>query len=52
MSLLISALYMLLHIAIILLVAYILLWVIRDWMGIAIDPMVLSSRRSSSRCWS
>ena len=41
MSLLISRLYLLLHVAIILLVAYIVLWVIRDWLGFGIDPMVL-----------
>ena len=41
MGLLVSALYMLLNIAIILLVAYVLLWVIRDWFGVSIDGMVL-----------
>ena len=40
MGLLISFLYLLLHIAIILVIAYIILWVVRDWFGIAIDPMV------------
>jgi predicted Co/Zn/Cd cation transporter (cation efflux family) len=41
MSILISFLNLLLYIAIILLVAYIILWVVRDWFGVAIDPMVL-----------
>lgn len=41
MSLLISFLYLLLHIAIILLIAYAILWVIRDWLGWGIDPMVM-----------
>lgn len=41
MSLLISALVMLLNIAIILLVAYVLLWVVRDWFKVSVDPMVL-----------
>jgi len=40
MGLLISFLYLLLHIAIILIIAYGILWVIRDWLGMAIDPMV------------
>ena len=39
MSLLISFLYLLLNIAIILLVAAIIVWVLR-WLGIGIDPMV------------
>jgi hypothetical protein len=41
MNLLVSALFMLLHIAIILLIAYVLLWVIRDWFGVSLDPMVM-----------
>jgi len=41
MSLLISFLNLLLYIAIILLIAYIILWVVRDWFGIAIDGNVL-----------
>jgi len=41
MSLLISFLYLLLHIAIILAIAYAMLWVVRDWFGVTIDPMVL-----------
>jgi len=41
MSLLISALYMLLNIAIILLVAYVILWVVQSWFGISIDANVL-----------
>ena len=41
MSLLISFLYLLLHVAIILIIAYGILWVVRDWFGVAIDPMVL-----------
>jgi hypothetical protein len=40
MGLLISFLYLLLHIAIILIIAYGLLWVLRDWLGMSIDPMV------------
>ena len=39
MNILVSLLYLLLHIAVILLVAAIIVWVLR-WMGIAIDPMV------------
>ena len=39
MSILISFLYLLLHIAIILFVAACIVWVLR-WIGIAIDPMV------------
>ena len=39
MSLLISFFYLLLHIAIILLVAAMIVWVLR-WAGIPIDPMV------------
>lgn len=41
MGLLVSALVMLLNIAIILLVAYVLLWVIKDWFGVTVDAMVL-----------
>lgn len=39
MSLLISFLYLLLHIAVILLVAALIVWVLK-WLGIGIDPMV------------
>ena len=39
MSLLISFLYLLLHIAIIVLIAALIVWVLR-WAGIPIDPMV------------
>ena len=41
MSILISFLNLLLYIAIILLVAYIILWVVQGWFGIAIDANVL-----------
>lgn len=41
MSLLLSALYMLLNVAIILLIAYVILWVVRDWFGVSIDGTVL-----------
>jgi len=41
MELLISFLYLLLHLAIILLVAYGLLWVVRDWLHFTIDGNVL-----------
>ncbi len=41
MNLVISFLYLLLNIAIILLIAYALLWVIRDWFSIAVDGNVL-----------
>ena len=41
MSLLISFLYLLLHIAIILCIAYIILWVLQSWFGIAIEANVL-----------
>jgi hypothetical protein len=41
MGILISGLELLLYIAIILFVAYVILWVIRDWFGWAIDPMVM-----------
>ena len=54
MSLLIGFLYLCLHIAIILIIAYGILWVVRDWMGVAIAPdgaqdrHPASSRRSRS----
>jgi ATP/ADP translocase len=41
MGLLISFLYLLLYIAIILCIAYAILWVVRDWFGVSIDPMVM-----------
>ena len=41
MSLLISFLSLLLYIAIILLISYVILWVVRDWFGIVIDGNVL-----------
>lgn len=41
MGLLISFLYLLLYIAIVICIAYVILWVVRDWFGIAIDPMVM-----------
>ena len=41
MGLLISFLYLLLYIAVICLVAYVLLWVVRDWFGIAVDGNVM-----------
>lgn len=41
MNLLISFLYLLLNIAIILLIAYAILWIVRDWFKIAIDANVL-----------
>ena len=41
MAILISFLNLLLYIAIILLVAYIILWVVQGWFGIAIDANVL-----------
>jgi ATP/ADP translocase len=41
MGLLISFLYLLLYIAVVLCIAYALLWVVRDWFGVSIDPMVL-----------
>jgi hypothetical protein len=41
MNLLISFLYLLLHIAIILLIAYAILWIVRDWFKIAVDGNVL-----------
>ena len=39
MSLLISFLYLLLHLAIIILIAALILWVLR-WIGVGIDPLV------------
>jgi hypothetical protein len=41
MSILISFLNLLLYIAIILFIAYVILWVVRDWFGITIDGNVL-----------
>jgi len=41
MGLLVSFLYVLLYIAIVLMIAYVILWVVRDWFQIAIDPMVM-----------
>ena len=41
MGLLISFLYLLLHLAVILFIAYAILWIIRDWLGFAIDPMMM-----------
>jgi flagellar biosynthesis protein FlhB len=41
MNILISFLNLLLYIAIILLVAYVILWVVRDWFNIAIDSNVM-----------
>ena len=41
MNLLLSFLNLLLYIAIILLIAYIILWVVRDWFGVAIDANVM-----------
>lgn len=41
MGILISFLNLLLYIAIILFIAYVMLWVIRDWFGWSIDPMVM-----------
>ena len=41
MAVLISFLNLLLYIAIILLVAYLILWVVQGWFGIAIDANVL-----------
>ena len=41
MAILISFLNLLLYLAIILFVAYVLLWVIRDWFGWTIDANVL-----------
>jgi lysylphosphatidylglycerol synthetase-like protein (DUF2156 family) len=41
MGILISFLNLLLYIAIILFVAYVVLWVVRDWFGVSIDANVL-----------
>jgi hypothetical protein len=41
MAILISFLNLLLYLAIILFVAYVILWVVRDWFGIAIEANVL-----------
>jgi hypothetical protein len=41
MGILISFLNLLLYLAIVLLIAYVILWVVRDWFGIAIDGNVL-----------
>jgi hypothetical protein len=41
MAILISFLNLMLYIAIILLIAYVILWVVRDWFGIAIDANVM-----------
>ena len=41
MAILISFLNLLLYIAIILFIAYVILWVLRDWFAIAIDGNVL-----------
>ena len=41
MGLLVSLLYLLLYIAIICFAAYIILWVVRDWFGVAIDGNVM-----------
>jgi lysylphosphatidylglycerol synthetase-like protein (DUF2156 family) len=41
MAILVSFLNLLLYIAIILFVAYVILWVVRDWFNIAIDGNVL-----------
>jgi len=41
MSLLISFLYLLLHVAVILFVAYAILWILRDWLGWTPDPMMM-----------
>ena len=41
MSMLISFLYLLLHLAIILFIAYAILWVLRDWLGVSIDGNML-----------
>jgi hypothetical protein len=41
MGILISFLNLVLYIAIILFVAYVILWVVRDWFSIAIDANVL-----------
>jgi hypothetical protein len=41
MAILVSFLNLLLYLAIILFVAYVILWVVRDWFSIAIDGNVL-----------
>jgi hypothetical protein len=41
MAILISFLNLLLYIAIILFIAYVILWVVRDWFSIAVDGNVL-----------
>jgi len=41
MSLLVSFLFLLLHIAVILFVAYGILWILRDWLGWTPDPMMM-----------
>jgi sugar phosphate permease len=41
MNLLISFLFLVLYIAIILFIAYVILYIVRDWFQIAIDPMVM-----------
>lgn len=41
MAVLVSFLNLLLYIAIILFIAYVILWVVRDWFAIAIDANVL-----------
>jgi hypothetical protein len=41
MGILISFLNLMLYIAIILLIAYVILWVVRDWFNIAIDANVM-----------
>ena len=41
MNILISLLNLLLYIAIIIFIAYVILWVVRDWFSIAIDGNVL-----------
>ena len=41
MAILVSFLNLLLYIAIILLISYIILWVVRDWFSIAIDANVM-----------
>ena len=39
MSILVSFLYLLLHIAVIILIAAVILWVLK-WLGVGIDPLV------------
>jgi hypothetical protein len=41
MNLLISFLFLLLYIAVVLCIAYVILWVVRDWFNVSIDPMVM-----------